>query len=84
MCTSNCLECSDADTCIKCLPTYGLDSNNYCAACHATNCKNCSSNVEKCDTCVNGYFLDDFDGTCIRCNDYVTNCRICATVNTCL
>jgi proprotein convertase subtilisin/kexin type 5 len=72
-CPFECLACTAAGVCTKCLSGFAL-SVGTCVAC-GSNCKTCaSSNISSCTSCSSGYFLNKTE--CVPCNQ--TNCQDCS------
>ncbi|CAD8094805.1 unnamed protein product [Paramecium primaurelia] len=73
----NCLNCTDANTCTSCAPTY-IVINNACTKCigYSDKCTSCFNGY--CNSCINNYLIQS-DGTCLKCPD---NCSQGCAKNT--
>ena len=59
---SNCMNCSDENTCVRCQDGYEVDENGVCiksvVVCADANCANCSD-ANTCVHCKEGFKLED-------------------------
>lgn len=95
-CGSNCYACVDALTCTQCLSTTFVIVNGLCTPFNCVNCLLCNNTRNACSqcspgyylfnngclrTCPDGYYPNNFTGSCSGC---VSNCLICQGPNSCL
>ena len=78
-CESNCLECVDDNTCLKCRDGFYITLGKcFCDLTFPTSpCKTCASDKVKCTSCGPGFVLDKY-GVC-NCYPSSTNvgCKVC-------
>ena len=73
-CDGPCLNCTDIDTCIDCIPYATLDSEAQNCSCVSNSIYNETSNACECDS---GYGLDSQNNDCQVCEDM--NCLVCSS-----
>lgn len=56
------------------------NSGYQCTACTDSNCAQCDNNINICQTCSTGYYLDATTGICTACP---TKCLSCSTNTYC-
>ena len=66
---------------LQSLVTIALILPTIMSICADPNCKTCTANVNMCESCKNGYYLNTTDNSCGLCDPAIASCSACSYVN---
>ena len=78
---TNCITCSDRDTCTACEVNYHVSEGACVMDCEVPNCAACGVDPLSCNICETGFFVDG--KLCVNCATELPNCAQCSDAVTC-